>query len=158
MSNVTATARVHAAGQGATVRFFADEIVVKEQGPALDILETVLHAGCEPPLHIHEREDEWAFVLEGGITVFVQGEEIAIGQRGFAFLPRGVPHTYAVDTGEARVLAVISPGGFARMFGELVAAYGGDMPPVPGPEASELMGPVFDSYGIGMVGANPRYA
>jgi quercetin dioxygenase-like cupin family protein len=152
------TFRVHAAGEGAITRFFADHIAVKEQRTELDIWEAVIHAGCEPPLHVHQREEEWIYVIQGAITAFLESEEIAIPTGSTAFLPRGVPHTYAVDTGEARVLAVNSPGGFAGMFADLAVAYRGEMPDAPGPEAGELMTPVFDAYGIATVGPNPRYA
>ncbi len=65
---------------------------------------------------------------QGAITAFVGSEEIAIATGSTALLPRGVPHTYAVDTGEARVVAVNSPCGFAGMFADLAAAYRGEMP------------------------------
>lgn len=156
MFDTNAAARLYCAGEGDTVRLFADEIAVKEQRPELDILEAVLHAGCEPPLHIHRREHEWIYLVSGAITVFTRGEELPITQGSFVFLPRGIAHTYAVDTGTARVLTVNSPGGFARIVHDLAAAFGDDMPPAPGPEAEELMGPVFDAYGVVMVAPNPR--
>lgn len=143
---------------GDRARFFADEIVVKERRSELDLWTATIHAGCEPPLHVHRREDEWLHVLEGRITAFVDGRELAVAAGSTAFLPRGVAHTYAVDSGAARVLAVNSPGGFAGMFAELERAFGGDLPATPRPEDGAVMGPVFDAYGIEMVGPNPRYA
>jgi quercetin dioxygenase-like cupin family protein len=157
MIDTTAAAHVYAAGQGTAARFFSDEITVKDQRPELDIFEAVLHAGCEPPLHIHRREDEWLYLVSGGITAFVRGEEIPVQEGSLLVMPRGIAHTYAVDTGTAHVLAVTSPGGFARMFQDLAAAFGDDMPAMPGPESGEVMDPVLDAYGIVMVAPNPRY-
>lgn len=154
----TPDARVMNAGAGQTARFFADEIVVKERRPELDIWQATIHAGCEPPLHIHHREDEWLYVVEGRITAFVDGRELELAAGDLGCLPRGVPHTYAVDTGTARMLAVNSPGGFVGMFGDVERAIGGAMPAAPRPEDGAAMAPVFDAYGIEMVGPNPRYA
>jgi quercetin dioxygenase-like cupin family protein len=158
MSDGTPRGHLLVAGEGDTAHFFADEIVLKEQRAEFDLSVVVLHVGCEPPLHVHQREDEWFYVLEGAITAFVAGDELAVDAGDLVFLPKGVPHTYAVDTGVARLLVVNSPGGFARMFADIVAAFGGEMPTAPGPEAGELMGPVFDAYGIVMAGPNPRHA
>lgn len=158
MFDASAASRVYGAGEGDTARLFADEITVKEQRPELDMFEAVLHSGSEPPLHIHRREDEWLYVVSGAITVFNRGEELPVTQGSLVFLPRGIAHTYAVDSGTARVLAVNSPGGFARMFHDLATAVGNHMPPGPGPEAGELMGPVYDAYGVVMVAPNPRHA
>lgn len=160
MTDVTpapATARLITPEDGALARFFADEIVVKERGDALDLWTATIHAGCEPPMHIHHREDEWLCVLEGRITAFVDGAEIPVEAGSIGFLPRGVAHTYAVDTGVARMLAINSPGGFAAMFGDVERAFAGAMPAAPRPEDGAVMGPVFEAYGIEMVGPNPRY-
>jgi quercetin dioxygenase-like cupin family protein len=157
-TSTAAAARVIAADGGERAQFFADEIVVKERGDALDLWTATIHAGCEPPMHIHHREDEWLCVLDGRITAFVDGAEIAIGAGSIGFLPRGVAHTYAVETGTARMLAINSPGGFASMFGDVQRAFAGTMPDAPRPQDGAVMGPVFEAYGIEMVGPNPRYA
>lgn len=151
-------ARALRPGAGERARFFADEIVVKERRPELDIWQATIHAGCEPPLHVHRREDEWLYVVEGRITAFVDGRELELTAGDLGFLPRGVPHTYAVDTGTARMLAVNSPGGFAGMFGDVERAFGAAMPAAPRPEDGAVMAPVFEAYGVEMVGPNPRYA
>jgi quercetin dioxygenase-like cupin family protein len=156
--SIDPVARIVEAGDGERARFFADEIVVKERRPELDIWLATIHAGCEPPLHVHRREDEWLYVIEGRITAFVDGRELEIGAGGLGCLPRGVPHTYAVDSGTAHMLAVNTPGGFAGMFGDVERALGAGMADAPRREDAAAMGPVFEAYGIEMVGPNPRYA
>lgn len=146
------------ADTGQRARFFADEIVIRERRPELDIWQATVHPGCEPPLHVHHREDEWLYVVEGRITAFVDGRELELAAGSLGHLPRGLPHTFAVDTETARMLGVNSPGGFASMFVDVEAAFDGDMPAAPRPEDGALMGPVFEVYGIEMVGPNPRYA
>ena len=70
-----------------------------------------------PPLHIHHREDEILQVLEGAVRV-VCGETDVVATPGtFAFLPRGVAHTFRVEGDEpARMLAIFTPGGVEAMF------------------------------------------
>lgn len=75
-----------------------------------------------PPLHLHEREDEAFYVLQGRLRVTVGDEEFE-GEAGtFILAPRGVPHTYARLPGEPlRLLVLVSPSGLERMFEEIAA-------------------------------------
>lgn len=75
-----------------------------------------------PPLHRHEREDEWFYVLEGRITAEVDGQRIELAPGDSAFLPRGSAHTYQNFTEvNARMLVMTTPGGFDRFFTECSA-------------------------------------
>jgi mannose-6-phosphate isomerase-like protein (cupin superfamily) len=72
-----------------------------------------------PPLHIHHGEDELLQVLEGAIRVVCGDEDVVVREGAFAFLPRGVPHTFWVEaSGPARMLAVFTPGGIEAMFAD----------------------------------------
>ena len=72
------------------------------------------------PMHVHEHEDEYSYVLEGEVGVQI-GDEVLYAQAGdLVFKPRGVWHAFWNRTDEpARVLEIISPGGFERYFAEL---------------------------------------
>ena len=72
------------------------------------------------PMHVHEREDEYSYVLEGELGVQV-GDEIRYAKPGeLVFKPRGIWHAFWNRTDEpARVLEIISPAGFERYFAEL---------------------------------------
>jgi quercetin dioxygenase-like cupin family protein len=73
------------------------------------------------PLHRHNREDEYSFVLEGSVGALL-GDEVLIGEPGdLIFKPRGQWHTFwnAGDT-PARILEIIAPAGFEEFFAELV--------------------------------------
>src|SRR5215212_1219526 len=72
------------------------------------------------PMHTHEREDEYTYVLEGEIG-FQIGEEVLVARPGdLVFKPRGVPHAFWNAADEpARALEIISPAGFERYFAEL---------------------------------------
>src|SRR3979411_1421759 len=83
------------------------------------------------PLHRHSNEDEHSYVLEGRVGADLGGE-IAYGEVGdLIFKPRGQWHTFWNAGDEpARILEIISPGGFEKFFEELVDLGGaGDAPP-----------------------------
>lgn len=85
-------------------------------GGALGLVEASLYKGFGPPLHVHHREDEGIYVMEGKIR-FRQGEEEFIGTPGtWVWGPRGVPHAFKVEADSARMLVIATPGGFERMF------------------------------------------
>lgn len=72
------------------------------------------------PLHRHTREDEYSFVLEGRMGA-VLGNQVIFADAGeLVFKPRSQWHTFWNATEEpCRVLEIISPGGFERMFAEM---------------------------------------
>src|ERR1700757_11793 len=47
-----------------------------------------------PPLHRHSREDEWFYVLEGQVTVQIDGNQFILRPGDSAFVSRGTAHTY----------------------------------------------------------------
>jgi quercetin dioxygenase-like cupin family protein len=100
------------------------------------------------PIHTHEREDEYTYVLEGEIGVQI-GEEVLVARPGdLVFKPRGVPHAFwnATDT-LARALEIISPAGFERYFAELAPLF----PPANQcPLDEEAVGAVRAKYGLEM--------
>jgi Cupin domain len=51
--------------------------------------------GANPPLHLHEREDEAFYVLQGRMRVWIGDAEFEADAGSFVLAPRGVPHTYA---------------------------------------------------------------
>jgi mannose-6-phosphate isomerase-like protein (cupin superfamily) len=82
------------------------------------------------PMHVHEREDEYSFVLEGRVGVQVGDEVGEAGPGELVFKPRGVPHAFW-NPGDrpARLLELISPGGFEHYFEEMAPQLSGDGAP-----------------------------
>ncbi len=110
-----------AAGEGEATWFLQNRMTLKataeRTGGAYGLIESVIPAGASPPLHIHRREDEAFYVIEGEMTFRYGDEDVAAGPGTFIFLPRDVPHTFVVEGDTpARVLTLISPGGGERFF------------------------------------------
>lgn len=74
------------------------------------------------PLHIHTREDEYSYVLEGRVGALLGDEEVYGEVGDLIFKPRGQWHTFwnAGDV-PARILEIISPGGLEQAFREMHA-------------------------------------
>ena len=86
------------------------------------MLEIVVRPGDGSPWHVHPEEDEWLYVLDGHITFYVGETRMDLGAGGFAFGPKGVPHTF-IGAGDrpARALVGFAPmqfEGFLREVGE----------------------------------------
>ncbi len=95
------------------------------------------------PVHRHSREDEYSFVLEGRVGALL-GDEVVYGTPGdLIFKPRDQWHTFWNAGDEpARILEIISPGGFEGYFGELVdLSEQGLLTP-------ERIGPIAAGYGL----------
>ena len=100
------------------------------------------------PMHTHEREDEYTFVLEGEVGVQVD-EAVRVARPGdLVFKPRGVPHAFwNAGDAPARALEIISPAGFERYFAEIAPL----LPPNhTGPPDEQALGAVMARYGLEM--------
>jgi quercetin dioxygenase-like cupin family protein len=83
---------------------------------ALGLVEASLYRGFSPPLHVHRREEEAFYVIDGEVR-FRRGDEEFVGGPGsWVWGPRDVPHTFKVESETARALILVAPGGFERMF------------------------------------------
>jgi mannose-6-phosphate isomerase-like protein (cupin superfamily) len=77
------------------------------------------------PLHLHTREDEYSFVLEGRMGALLGDDVVEAGPGDLVFKPRNQWHTFWNAGDElCRILEIISPAGFERFFQELDAMGG----------------------------------
>ncbi len=65
------------------------------------------HTKGGAPWHVHTREDEYFYFLDGAIVVHCGEEQFRAGRRSFIFLPRGIPHAWDVD-GESATLLMMT--------------------------------------------------
>jgi len=95
-------------------------------------LENVIAPQQGPPEHIHVREDEMYYVLEGRVRFKAAGRYFEAPSGAFMFIPRGTPHCFQnVGEDPARLLVMFAPAGMERFFEGQAA-----MPPgPPDPEA-----------------------
>jgi len=111
--------------EGKQIRIFGGvEFLVKvsseESGGAFTLLDNINPAGTYLPPHVHAREDETFYVLEGEMEFHIDGQILRGGPGTTVFLPRAVPHAFkVVSSTPARVLVLTSPGGFERCMEEL---------------------------------------
>ena len=103
------------------MRIFADQVACRVQSEdttgAVCVLEQISPPGGGVPLHVHEREDEIFYVIEGEAEV-VCGQEIIRATPGMViYLPKKVPHSFRnVGKTPSRGLAVVMPGGMEKIF------------------------------------------
>ncbi|HEX5975555.1 MAG TPA: quercetin 2,3-dioxygenase [Rubrobacteraceae bacterium] len=110
----------------------------EDTGGRLTVYEILFPADSGPPLHVHEREDEAFYVLEGGLSVRTGDEEFEASPGSFVFQPRGVPHTFRSSADGARVLLLVVPSGFEGYFRALSRpAEAMTLPPTAGPPSAE---------------------
>ena len=115
---------VLAEGEGEGLWFFNGLFTVKAGGPdtqgAFTLIEAELPAGQGPPPHIHHREEEGFYVLEGEVSITCGDQTWTALPGSFAMLPRGIPHSFRVSAaGNARMLQITSPAQFERFAAEM---------------------------------------
>jgi len=94
--------------------------------------------GVHPPRHIHSREDEIFYILEGSYELHVGDERRTLAAGASAVLPRGIPHGFRnVASIPGRLLCVITPGGLEEHF---LAVAKSSPPPAPS-QLAELARP-----------------
>lgn len=84
----------------------------------------------EAPLHVHYTEDEGFYVLDGSVTIVVGDETTELTSGQHAFGPRDIPHRFTVGPDGARMIWVLTPGGFENLIEEVsVPAEAPTVPP-----------------------------
>jgi quercetin dioxygenase-like cupin family protein len=112
----------------------------EDTGGRLTVYEILFPPNSGPPLHVHAREDEAFYVLEGSLSVRMGDEEFEAPAGSFVFQPRGIPHTFRSSSEGARVVLVVVPSGFEGYFRALSRpAEAMALPPPAGPPSPEQM-------------------
>jgi quercetin dioxygenase-like cupin family protein len=157
-SHDTLAPLAHGPGEGEHLWFFGGRTTIKADGAEtagrVMVTEQLVPRGSGSPLHVHHNEDEWFYVLEGELTIWVEGTTIAASAGSFVFGPRDVPHTFVVSSEQARFLLVTEPAGFEGFVRALAAP--ATAPEIPSaPTAPPDMGPVLQAaaeYGLEILG------
>jgi mannose-6-phosphate isomerase-like protein (cupin superfamily) len=97
------------------------------------------------PLHRHNREDEYSFILEGRMGALLGDDVVEAGPGDLVYKPRDQWHTFWNAGDEpARILEIISPAGFEQFFAELAPLAAGGAPD------PEVMGELCSRYALDM--------
>lgn len=120
--------------------------------------EVLAPDGFAIPVHFHDDEEEAFYVAQGEVTVFLGDEERRLRAGGFALAPRGTRHAFRIETPDARLLVLLSPGpkheALFRDLGEKAARR--EIPPPPTePLDPAKMGEVAARHGTRIVGPPP---
>lgn len=99
---------------GTTMRLIA---AATATGRQFTVLEQVTPPGWGPSRHIHSREDEIFYILEGTYELHVGDERRTVSAGASAIFPRNVPHGFRnVASTPSRLLSIITPGGLEEYF------------------------------------------
>lgn len=113
--------------------------------------EAIVPPGGGPPPHVHSREEEGFYILEGEIT-FQVGEERIVATAGmFANMPVGTPHSFKNESGKpAKMLISVAPAGLEGMFFEVgvPVVQGATSAPPPTKAEIEKLLAVAPKYGV----------
>jgi mannose-6-phosphate isomerase-like protein (cupin superfamily) len=97
--------------------FYNFKITGNETNGGFTIIEQIIQPNSGPPPHIHHREDEAFYVLDGKFS-FLCGEKETIAKSGsFMYVPKGMLHTFKnINETQSRLLVVITPAGLENFF------------------------------------------
>jgi mannose-6-phosphate isomerase-like protein (cupin superfamily) len=134
MATPSSTAPQSPTARGQQRWFFGMLAEVKASAADTDgqytLVEITAPAGFQAPLHVHYRDDEGFYVLDGSVTIEVGEETVELGAGRHAFGPRDIPHRFTVGPDGAHMLWVLTPGGFEDFIEEVsVPAEAPTVPP-----------------------------
>jgi len=90
-----------------------------ETGGAFFMAEVFVPPGGGVPMHVHQREEESFYLLDGTLTIQVGAKTLNASPGDLVHLPRGVPHCFRnAGSAAAKFLAVVTPAGLEKFFEE----------------------------------------
>ncbi len=143
---------------GERIWFLDQLVVVKLRGAdaPYGVLETELAKDRGTPFHRHTDEDEAFYVLEGELSIYVEGGTVLHGSPGtYVHVPRGVAHGFKTHT-RVRMLVLSGPTGFVDFTREYGApAPDAGLPPAAAPNLPRLQA-LAAKYHIELLGPLPE--
>jgi len=117
-------ASLNTPGQGRTIAVVGDVYRFLAIGDGTNgkyaMWEAIVPPGGGPPPHVHSREEESFYILEGEITFTVNGEKIVATAGMFANVSVGTPHSFKNESDRpAKMLISVAPAGLEQMFMEV---------------------------------------
>jgi quercetin dioxygenase-like cupin family protein len=146
---------IRTTAEGRTIGVFGDVYRFLATGADTNgkyvLWEAIVPPGGGPPPHVHSREEEGFYVLEGEITFTIDGQRL-VGTPGmFANMPVGTPHSFKNESNRpAKMLILLAPAGLENMFFEfgVPVPQGATTAPPPTKDEIEKFLAVAPRYGI----------
>lgn len=143
------------ANEGEAIWWFGALAEIKataaDTGGLMTIIEITDPPGVEVPMHVHHREDEAFWILEGDVTITVGDTTVECHAGDYAFGPRDIPHRYTVGEHGCRMLFILTPGSFEGLVREMgEPAQARTLPPPFEPDL-ERVAAVARAYGCELV-------
>jgi mannose-6-phosphate isomerase-like protein (cupin superfamily) len=108
--------------------------------------QTIPPRSLAAPIHTHEREDEYSFVLAGRLGAQVGDEVVEAAPGDLVLKTRGIPHAYwNPGDEETLLLEILSPAGFEQYFADLAPELGR-----PGGPDLQALAEIRARYGLTM--------
>jgi mannose-6-phosphate isomerase-like protein (cupin superfamily) len=122
-STTTRKGYIVPAGEGERIWIVADTMTLLATGDrtagSFALLEILTAPGGGPPPHLHTREDEFFYVLDGTFEIRIGDDVHVVGPGGFALVPRGTVHNFRnTEETPSRILVGFTPGGIEGFFRE----------------------------------------
>jgi quercetin dioxygenase-like cupin family protein len=143
-------------GDGEAIWWFDSLAEIKataaDTGGLMSIVEITEPPGSQAPWHVHHREDEAFWILDGDITIEVGDTAIECHAGDYAFGPRDIPHRYTVGDAGCRMLFILTPGGFEHIVREMGRPAGSRTLPPPSEPDFAHVAEVAERYGCELLG------
>lgn len=92
------------------------KVAAAQTGGLMSIIEVTEPPGMEGPWHVHHREDEGFWILDGSASFQVGDATIEAQEGDYLLGPRDIPHRYTVGPDGCRMLYLMTPGGFENLI------------------------------------------
>lgn len=134
---------VRPTGEGQTIAVVGDVYRFLATGADTNgtyaLWEAIVTPGGGPPPHVHSREEEGFYILDGEITFTIAGEKRVATAGMFANMPVGIPHSFKNESPRpARMLISVAPAGLETMFFEIGVPLPPDATSAPPPSKEEI--------------------
>lgn len=122
------------------------------------LFENKSDGNTKTPIHVHARDDETIYVIEGELTALIYGQPRCLTPGESIFLPRGIPHQLTnIGGNPCRYILIGTPA----LFDRFVEEAGSELRPedVPGPPTAEEIGRLREAsprFGITLLPDWPR--
>jgi mannose-6-phosphate isomerase-like protein (cupin superfamily) len=144
--------------EGEAIWWFGSLAVIKasaaDTGGAMSLIEITEPPNFEGPLHVHHREEEGFYILEGSATFQIGDQTIEAKAGDYLLGPRDIPHKFDTGPEGCRMLFIMTPGGFEDLVREMGEPAGSrTLPPLSDEEPDMArVAQIAEKYGCELLG------